>query len=186
MCKKHLEYMSHVLLSVLSGEVCFVSFPLLLTSLKNISNVKDLKNDCIITMLLGITGIFQASRCGKREGQGGGGGGGLAVDLVPVAFASLSFLQEGPYEGVHNIRLVLLQPVTGPRYDVETEMIPDVEAACLGHFLLEEGISLPPQQQHRRPDMVLAQGEGAEDTKEKIQNMIGCEILRENVSLFYS
>ena len=35
-------------------------------------------------------------------------GGGLGVGLVPVAFASLSLLEEGPYEGVHDIRLVLL------------------------------------------------------------------------------
>ncbi len=89
------------------------------------------------------------------------------MDLVPVAFASLSLLEEGPYEGVHNIRLVLLQPVAGPRNDVETEMIPDVEAACLGHFLLQEGVPFTPQQQHRRPDVILAQGEGAKERKEK-------------------
>lgn len=89
-------------------------------------------------MSLGITGIFQASRCvWQVRGVGkGSAGGGLAVGLVPVAFASLSLLEEGPYEGVHNIRLVLLQPVTGARNYVETEMIPDVEAACLSHFLL--------------------------------------------------
>ena len=78
------------------------------------------------------------------------------MDLVPVAFATLALLEKGPYEGVHNVRLVLLQPVTGPRDDVEAEMIPDVEAACLGHLLLQEGIPLAPQQQHRRPDMVVA------------------------------
>ncbi len=89
------------------------------------------------------------------------------MDLVPVAFASLPLLEEGPYEGVHNVRLVLLQPVTGSGDDVQTEVIPDVEAACLGHFLLQEGVSLPPQQQHRRPDVILAQGEGAEETRRK-------------------
>lgn len=94
-------------------------------------------------------------------------GGGLAVDLVPVAFASLSLLEEGPYEGVDNIGLVLLQPVAGPRNDVETEMIPDVEAACLGHFLLQEGVPLAPQQQHWGPDVILAQGEGANEREEK-------------------
>lgn len=96
-----------------------------------------------------------------------GAGEDPTADLVPVAFASLSLLQEGPYEGVDNVRLVLLQPVAGPRDDVETEMIPDVESACLGHFLLQEGIPLTPQQQHWRPDMILAQGEGAERRKKK-------------------
>lgn len=100
-------------------------------------------------------------------GGSGGAGGGLAVGLVPVAFASLSLLEEGPYEGVHNVRLVLLQPVTGSGDDVQTEVIPDVQAACFGHFLLQEGVSLAPQQQHRRPDVVLAQGKGAEKTEEE-------------------
>lgn len=77
------------------------------------------------------------------------------MGLVPVAFTSLSLLQEGPYEGVHNIGLVLLQPVAGPRNDVEAEMIPDVEAASLGHLLLQERIPLSPQQQHRRPDVTV-------------------------------
>lgn len=86
--------------------------------------------------------------------------------LVPVAFTSLSLLKEGPYEGVHDIRLVLLQPVTGPRNDVEAEMVPDVEAAGLSHFLLQKRVPLTPQQQHRRPDVVLAQGEGAMDREE--------------------
>lgn len=90
-----------------------------------------------------------------------------AVGLVPVAFASLSLLEKGPYEGVHNVRLVLLQPVTGSRDDVETEMVPDVEAAGFGHFLLQEGIPLTPQQQHWRPDVVVAQREGAKETEEK-------------------
>lgn len=101
------------------------------------------------------------------EGGRVGTGEAPTADLVPVAFASLSLLQEGPYEGVDNVRLVLLQPVAGPRDDVETEMIPDVEPACLGHFLLQEGIPLTPQQQHWRPDMILAQGEGAERRKKK-------------------
>lgn len=81
--------------------------------------------------------------------------------LVPVALASLALLQEGPYQGVHNVRLVLLQPVASPRDDVETEVVADVEAARLGHLLLQEGVPLPPQQQHRRPDVVLAQRERA-------------------------
>lgn len=81
------------------------------------------------------------------------------MDLVPVAFTSLSLLQKGPYEGVDNIRLVLLKPVAGPRNNVETEMIPDVEAAGLSHFLFQERITLSPQQQHRRPDMIVAQRE---------------------------
>lgn len=96
-----------------------------------------------------------------------GAGEDPTADLIPVAFASLSLFQEGPYEGVDNVRLVLLQPVAGPRDDVETEVIPDVESACLGHFLLQEGIPLTPQQQHWRPDMILAQGEGAERRKKK-------------------
>lgn len=79
--------------------------------------------------------------------------------LVPVALASLSLLQEGPYQGVHNVRLVLLQPVASPGDDVETEVVADVEAARLGHFLLQERVPLPPQQQHRRPNVVLAQRE---------------------------
>lgn len=97
----------------------------------------------------------------------GSAGGGFAMDLVPVAFASLSLLEECPYEGVNNIRLVLLQPVAGPRNDVETEMIPDVKATCLGHFLLQEGVPLTPQQQHGRPDVILAQWEGAKERKVK-------------------
>lgn len=83
------------------------------------------------------------------------------LTLVPVALTSFSLLEEGPYEGVYNVRLVLLQPVTGPRNYVETEMIPDVESACLGHLLLQEGVSLAPQQQDWRSDVVLAQRQGA-------------------------
>lgn len=83
--------------------------------------------------------------------------------LVPVAFASLSLLQEGPYEGVDNVGLVLLQPVAGPGYDIETEVISDVEAARLGHLLLQECVPLSPQQQHRRPDVLVAQRERAGD-----------------------
>lgn len=101
---------------------------------------------------------------GEKRGLAGGG---LAVGLVPVAFTSLSLLEEGPYEGVHDIGLVLLQPVAGSRNDVETEMVSDVEAARLGHFLLQERVALAPQQQHRGPDVILAQGEGAEDRKRK-------------------
>ena len=95
--------------------------------------------------------------------------------LVPVALTSLSLLEEGPYEGVHDVGLVLLQPVTGPGDDVETEMVPDVEAACLGHFLLQEGVPLAPQQQHRRPDVVLAQREGAEGERgERGEKNLSC------------
>lgn len=83
------------------------------------------------------------------------------LTLVPVALTSFSLLEEGPYERVYNVRLVLLQPVTGPRNYVETEMIPDVESACLGHLLLQEGVSLAPQQQDWRSDVVLAQRQGA-------------------------
>lgn len=91
------------------------------------------------------------------------------MGLVPVALASLSLLEEGPYERVHDVRLVLLQPVTGSRYDVETEMVPDVEAARLRHFLLQKRVTLAPQQQHRRSHVVLAQREGAAETEEKNQ-----------------
>lgn len=89
------------------------------------------------------------------------GSTGEELPLVPVALTSFSLLEEGPYEGVYNVRLVLLQPMTGPRNNVETEMIPDVETAGLSHLLLQEGVSLAPQQQDWRPDMVLAQGQGA-------------------------
>lgn len=85
--------------------------------------------------------------------------------LVPVALASLSLLQEGPNQSVHNVRLVLLQPVACPGDDVETEVVADVEAAGLGHLLLQESVPLPPQQQHRRPNVVLAQREGTVGTK---------------------
>ena len=97
--------------------------------------------------------------------RGRAAGGGLGTDSVPVAFASLSFLEERPYEGVDDVRLVLLQPVTRPGDDVQAEMVPDVEAAGFGHFLLQEGVPLAPQQQHRRPDVVLAQREGAEEAR---------------------
>lgn len=89
------------------------------------------------------------------------------MDLVPVAFTSLSLLEEGPYEGVHNVRLVLLQPMAGPGDDVEAEMITDVEPARFGHFLLQEGVPLAPQQEHRRPDVILAQGKGASNREGK-------------------
>lgn len=46
-------------------------------------------------------------------------------------------------------------------------MIPDVEATCLCHLLLQEGVPLTPQQQHRRPDMILAQGERAKGRTEE-------------------
>lgn len=44
-------------------------------------------------------------------------------------------------------------------------MIPDVEAAGLSHLLLQEGVSLAPQQQDWRSNMVLAQGKGTKKTK---------------------
>lgn len=107
--------------------------------------------------------VWQVRQEGGGGREWGSAGGGLAVRgfLVPVAFASLALLEEGPYEGVHNVGLVLLQPVAGPGDDVETEVIPDVDAARLGHLLLQEGVPLAPQQQHRGPDVVVAQGEGA-------------------------
>lgn len=103
-----------------------------------------------------------ASETGRGEEESGGvleEASLCGVFLVPVAFASLALLEEGPYEGVHNVGLVLLQPVAGPGDDVETEVIPDVDAARLGHLLLQEGVPLAPQQQHRGPDVVVAQGE---------------------------
>lgn len=131
-------------------------------------------------MLLFITGIFQASRCGKcvgnrRVGRWGG--------LIPVALSSLSLLEECPYEGVHDIRLVLLQPVAGPGNDVETEMVPDVEAARFGHLLLQERIALTPQQQHGRPDVILTQGEGATETQDErtLACTKCCRILKEKM-----
>lgn len=106
------------------------------------------------------------------------------VALVPVSFAPLSLLQEGPYEGVHNVGLVLLQPVAGPRDDVETEVVPDVQAAGLRHLLLQEGVPFSPQQQHRRPDMFMAQGEGAGNRgrKKEVKSPSGMEVLKEKDS----
>lgn len=89
------------------------------------------------------------------------------LTLVPVALTSFSLLEEGPYKGVDDVRLVLLQPVTGPRNNVETEMIPDVEAASLGHLLFQEGVSFTPQQQDWRSDVILAQGQGTMKTNIK-------------------
>ena len=110
-----------------------------------------------------LPGVASETRVGEGKKEGGGvlEEASLCVILVPVAFASLALLQEGPYEGVHNVGLVLLQPVAGPGDDVETEVIPDVDAARLGHLLLQEGVPLAPQQQHRGPDVVVAQGERA-------------------------
>lgn len=132
----------------------------------NLFFTADLNYDCIITVTL-FAGIFQVSMCGKWDEGVGAAGEDLTVDLVPVAFASLSLLEEGPYEGVNDVWLVLLQPVAGPRNNVETEMIPDVEATCLCHLLLQEGVPLTPQQQHRRPDKILAQGERAKGRTEE-------------------
>lgn len=92
------------------------------------------------------------------------------MGLAPMAFPPLSFLEEGPYEGVDNIRLVLLQPVAGPGYDVETEMVPDVESASLRHLLLQESIPLPPQQQHWRPDVIVTKREGADNGEVQGEN----------------
>lgn len=83
------------------------------------------------------------------------------MDLVSVSLSPFSLLEESPYEGVYNIGLVLLQPVAGPRDNIETEMIPNVQTASLCHFLLQECIPLSPQQQHWRPDVVVVQGERA-------------------------
>lgn len=122
--------------------------------------MKDSEDDCVFT----TSRCSQAySRCPAVAGQMGGSAR-ENLTLVPVGLTSFSLLEEGPYEGVYNVRLVLLQPVTGPRDDVETEVIPDVEAACLGHLLLQEGVSLAPQQQDWRSDVILAQGQGAKKT----------------------
>ena len=90
----------------------------------------------------------------------GGGGRGLVIDSVPVVFASLAFLEESPHEGVDDIRLVLLQPEARPRNNVESKVIFDVQTARLGHFLLQEGIPLSPQQQNWSLDIILAEWEG--------------------------
>lgn len=47
-------------------------------------------------------------------------------------------------------------------------MIPDVQAAGLSHLLLQEGVSLAPQQQDWRSNMVLAQGKGAKKTNKEM------------------
>lgn len=121
--------------------------------------MKGLTYGCILTAPLGSQASPRQSRCGGW--QRACRPGGLEWILVPVALASLSLLEEGPYQGVYNVRLVLLQPVARPGDDIEAEVVADVEAAGLGHLLLQEGIPLPPQQQHRRPDVVLAQRQGA-------------------------
>lgn len=83
---------------------------------------------------------------GKWEGKESWRRPHYTVDSVPVAFTSFPLLEEGPHEGVHNIRLVLLQPVASPGDDVEAEVVPDVQATCLRHFLLQKSIPLTPQQ----------------------------------------
>lgn len=118
--------------------------------------MKDLKNDCIFTMSLCSQAYSRCPAAAREMGQYW-----RRTHLVPVALTSFSLLEEGPYEGVYNVGLVLLQPMTGSRNNVETEMIPDVETAGLSHLLLQEGVSLTPQQQDWRSDMVLAQGQGA-------------------------
>lgn len=52
-----------------------------------------------------------------------------------------------------------------PGDDVETEVVTDVEAAHLGHLLLQEGVLLPPQQQYRGPNVLLTQWERAAGQK---------------------
>lgn len=122
--------------------------------------MKGLTDGCILTSPLGSQASSRLSRCGGWQWTWTPGSL-QCFFLVPVALASLSLLQEGPYQGVYNVRLVLLQPVACPGDDVETEVVADVEAARFGHLLLQEGVPLPPQQQHRRADVVLAQREGA-------------------------
>ena len=108
---------------------------------------------------------------------------GIHEDLVSVRFSPFSLLEESPYEGVYDIRLVLLQPVAGPGNNVETEMVPNVQAASLCHLLLQERIPLSPEQQHRRPDMVVAQGQGAEDrVKQIVKNLLCEKFLKKNTS----
>lgn len=68
---------------------------------------------------------------------------------VPVVFPSLSLFKERPYKCVDNVRLVLLEPVTCARDDVQAEVVADVEATGLSHVLLKEGVPLTPQEQHR-------------------------------------
>lgn len=75
----------------------------------------------------------------------------------------MSLLEKSPHEGVYNLRLVLLQPVTSASDDVETKVVPDVDATRLGHFLLQKSVVLTPQKQHWRSDMFLAQGKEAEE-----------------------
>lgn len=107
------------------------------------------------------------------------------LTLVPVALACFSLLEEGPYEGVYNVRLVLLQPVTGPGNNVETEMISDVETASLSHLLLQEGISLAPQQQDWRSDVILTEGQGATKTNKRkycIQNCF-CVCVKQKLAI---
>lgn len=97
----------------------------------------------------------------------GGGLSGPGLALAPVAFASLALLEEGPYEGVDDVGLVLLQPVARPRDDVQTEVVADVEATGLGHLLLQEGVPLPPQQQHRGAHVGLAQWQRTDGTQDR-------------------
>lgn len=90
---------------------------------------------------------------------------GVGLRSVPVHFAALALLKEGPYEGVDDVGLVLLEPVTGPRDDVEAEVVADVDAAGLGHLLLQEGVTLPPQQQHWRLHIIVSERQEADDEK---------------------
>lgn len=68
----------------------------------------------------------------------------LCPQSGPVVFAPLPLLKESPYECVDDVGLVLLQPVAGSGDDVEAEVVADVEAAGLGHVLLQERVLLPP------------------------------------------
>ena len=83
---------------------------------------------------------------------------------VPVALAALALLDEGPHQGVDDVGLVLLQPVARARDDVQAEVVADVEAAGLCHALLQEGVALAPQEQHRGAHTLLGQGQRAGDT----------------------
>lgn len=104
--------------------------------------------------------LFGEEGSGREKGQSR-----VGLRSVPVHFAALALLEEGPYEGVDDVGLVLLEPVTGPRDDVEAEVVADVDAAGLGHLLLQEGVTLPPQQQHWRPHIVVTERQEADDEK---------------------
>lgn len=92
--------MCHTRAARLSSPVkCALILPSTAVLFKKISEMwKGLKNDCVITMSLGITGIFQASRCGKWDRKGGGRDGGSAGGGLAVwgFFSSCSFCVPRP------------------------------------------------------------------------------------------